>query len=53
MSSQSICHCCHSPQVIQRVAAIVAGGIQKIRVITAELQQELHTALAHIVAAHA
>jgi hypothetical protein len=37
MSSQLMCPCCHSPQAVQRVAAIVTGGTQQVRVITADL----------------
>lgn len=37
MSRQPICPCCHSPQAIQRVAAIVTGGTQQVHVITADL----------------
>ncbi len=37
MSSQPICPCCHSPQATQRIAAIVTGGTQQVRVITADL----------------
>jgi preprotein translocase subunit SecG len=37
MSSQPICPCCHSPQATQRVTAIVTGGTQQVRVITADL----------------
>lgn len=37
MSSQPVCPCCRSPQATQRVAAIVAGGTQQVRVLTADL----------------
>jgi hypothetical protein len=37
MSSQPVCLCCRSPQATQRVAAIVAGGTQQVRVLTADL----------------
>lgn len=37
MSTQPICPCCHSLQATQRVAAIVTGGTQQVRVITADL----------------
>ncbi len=37
MSSQPVCPCCHSPQATQRVAAIVSGGTQQVRVLTADL----------------
>lgn len=37
MSNQPVCPCCRSPQSTQRVAAIVAGGTQQVRVLTADL----------------
>lgn len=37
MSTQPICPHCHSAQATQRVAAIVSGGTQQVRVITADL----------------
>lgn len=37
MSSQPVCPCCRSPQATQRVAAIVTGGTQQVRVLTADL----------------
>lgn len=31
------CPCCHSPQAVQRVAAIVSGGTRQVRIVTADL----------------